>query len=44
MHFHRAVTSLVRNTTDLADAYRAMKIVISANDSAHSGRRVPLEF
>lgn len=44
MHFHRAVTSLVRNTSDLADAYRAMKIVISANDSAHSGRRVSLEF
>ncbi len=44
MHFHRAVTSLVRNTTDLAVAWRAMKIVISANDSAHSGRRVPLEF
>lgn len=44
MHFHRAVTSLVRNQADLADAYRAMKIVISANDSAHSGRRVPLEF
>jgi predicted dehydrogenase len=44
MHFHRAVTSLVRNPADLAVAYRAMKIVISANDSAHSGRRVPLEF
>ncbi len=44
MHFHRAVTSLVRNTTDLADAYRALSIVIGANESAESGRRVALEF
>lgn len=44
MHFHRAVTSLVRNPTDLTDAYRAMKIVITANASAQSGRRVDLNF
>jgi predicted dehydrogenase len=44
MHFHRAVTSLVRNTTDLTVAWRAMKIVIGANASAQSGRKVPLEF
>ena len=44
MHFHRAVTRLVRDRADLAVAYRAMKVVISANDSAHSGRRVTMEF
>ena len=44
MHFHRAVTSLVRNTTDLADAYRALSIVIGANESAETGRRVVMEF
>lgn len=44
MRFHRAVTSLVRNMTDLADAYRAVKIVLGANESAESGQRVPLEF
>ncbi len=43
-HFHRAVTSLVRNPGDLADAYRAMKVVTSAHDSAIDGRRINLEF
>lgn len=44
LHFHRAVTSLVRNTSNLSDAYRAMKIVTSAHDSANAGKRVALEF
>ena len=44
LHFHRSVTSLVRNYADLADAYRALKIVTSAHDSANEGRRVELEF
>lgn len=43
-HFHRAVTSLVRKTSDLDDAYRALRIVLAARESAASGRRVPLEF
>jgi hypothetical protein len=42
--FHRAVTSLVRNTTDLQDAYRAMTIVLSANESAKTGNRIQLSF
>ena len=44
LHFHRSVTSLVRNYTDLADAYRALKIVIGANNSASQGRRIELDF
>ncbi len=43
-HFHRAVTSLVQNTSDLEDACRAMKILVSANDSSVSGRRIDLKF
>ncbi len=42
MHFHRAVTSLVRNTSDLADAYRALRIVTAAHESATTGQRVRL--
>lgn len=42
--FHRSVTSLVRNQTDLIDAYRAMKIVLASNTSAESGQRIRLEF
>ena len=42
--FHRAVTSLVRNTTDLEDAYRALNIVLTAQTSYQEGRRLPLEF
>lgn len=44
VNFHRAVTSLIRKTTDPEDAYRAMKIVASANESARSGRRVILNY
>lgn len=42
--FHRAVTSLIRKTTDPEDAYRAMKVVISAHESAKSGQRVCLDY
>jgi predicted dehydrogenase len=40
--FHRAVTSLVRQTADLEDAYRALLIVQSARQSHLEGRRVPI--
>ena len=39
-HFHRAVTSLIRKRSDLEDAYRAMQVVLSANESAATGNRV----
>lgn len=42
--FHRAVTSLIRKTTDPEDAYHAMKIVVSANQSAKSGNRVTINY
>ena len=42
--FYRAVTSLVRNTTDLEDAYRALNIVLTARTSFQESRRLPLEF
>ncbi len=38
--FHRAVTSLIRKSSDLEDAYRAVQIVLSAERSAESGVRV----
>lgn len=37
--FYRAVTSLIRRTTDPDDAYRAMKIVVKAHLSAETGNR-----
>ena len=37
--FHRAVTSLVRKTCDLEDAYRALTIVQEARQSSREGRR-----
>ena len=40
--FYRAVTSLIRRTTDPQDAYRAMQIVVGAADSAATGNRVML--
>ena len=40
--FHRAVTSLVRKTGDLEEAYRAMLIVREARRSQQEGRRLPL--
>ena len=42
--FYRAVTSLIRKTTDPDDAYRAMKIVVSANESARTGNRVKISY
>ena len=42
--FHRAVTSLIRRTTDLEDAYRALNIVLTARQSSLDGRRLPIEF
>jgi predicted dehydrogenase len=40
--FHRAVTSLVRSTSGLEDAYRAMAIVQQAHKSHAEGRRIVL--
>ena len=40
--FHRAVTSLVRKTSDLEEAYRALLIVQEARRSHVEGRRIPL--
>jgi hypothetical protein len=42
--FHRAVTSLVRNTMGLEDAYRAMLVVQKAQASDAEGRRMPIEL
>jgi predicted dehydrogenase len=42
--FYRAVTSLIRKTTDPQDAYRAMKVVVSANESAKTGCRVDIDY
>lgn len=41
-HFYRAVTSLVRHTTDLEDAYRAICVVQAARRSHAEGRRIEL--
>ena len=38
--FYRAVTSLVRKTTDLEDAYRALSIVQQARKSHSEGQRI----
>jgi predicted dehydrogenase len=43
-HFYRAVTSLVRKTSDLEDAYHAMQIAVAAHTSCREGRRVPIEY
>ena len=42
--FYRAVTSLVRRSTDLIDTYRAMRVVIAANESVATGQRQRLKF
>ena len=42
--FHRAVTSLVRRTSDLEDAYRALSIVLQSQVSFREGRRRRLQF
>jgi predicted dehydrogenase len=43
-HFHRAVTSLVRRTADLEDAYRSLRIVLAARESAQTGQRISLDL
>jgi predicted dehydrogenase len=42
MHFYRAVTSLVRRTDDVEDAYRALSIVLAARRSFETGQRASL--
>lgn len=42
--FHRAVTSLVRKTSNLEDAYHALAIVLSARTSCQQSRRVALNL
>jgi predicted dehydrogenase len=42
MHFYRAVTSLVRKTDDVEDAYRALSVVLAARQSFDTGRRIDL--
>tara|TARA_R110002049_G_scaffold305056_1_gene501008 strand:+ start:54726 stop:55829 length:1104 start_codon:yes stop_codon:yes gene_type:complete len=39
-HFHRAITSLVRNLSDLDDAYHASRLLAAAYDSSMHGRRI----
>ena len=41
-HFYRSVTSLVRRTCDLEDAYRALRVVQAARQSHEEGRRIEL--
>ena len=41
--FYRAVTSLVRQTQDLDDAYAALQVVMAAQQSHDEGRRILLE-
>jgi predicted dehydrogenase len=42
-HFHRAVTSLVRRTSDLEDSYRAICMVQAARRSHEAGCRIELD-
>jgi hypothetical protein len=42
VHFHRAVTSLVRKTIGLEDAYQALRIVLMGQESARRGERLTL--
>ena len=42
MHFFRSVTSLVRRTCDLEDAYHAICVVQAARRSHEEGRRIAL--
>jgi predicted dehydrogenase len=44
MQFHRAVTSLVRKTGDLEDAYRALRVVLAAQESSCTGERIALSL
>ncbi|QDU56481.1 Gfo/Idh/MocA family protein [Aeoliella mucimassa] len=40
LHFHRQVASLLLKTASLEDAYRAMTIVLAAQQSHREGRRI----
>jgi predicted dehydrogenase len=42
MHFYRAVTSLVRRTDDVEDAYHALSVVLAARKSFDTGQRIYL--
>lgn len=42
--FHRSVTSLVRNSAGLDDAYRALAIILEARASHTQGRRIMLSL
>jgi predicted dehydrogenase len=42
--FHRAVTSLVRQTSGLEDGFRALAVVRAAQESEKTGSRVALRF
>lgn len=44
LHFHRSITSLVRNTSSLDDMHRAQRVVLEAHHSYTEGRRVRFEF
>jgi len=41
-HFHRSITSLVRRSGDIEDAYLAMRVVQAAVESHKEGRRIEL--
>jgi predicted dehydrogenase len=42
--FYRSVTSLVRNTSGLEDAYRALAVVLESRRSHAENRRISLDF
>ena len=42
--FHRAVTSLVRKSGDLEDAYRAVQITLEAKRSFQEGGRIAIDL
>ena len=42
--FYRAVTSLVRKTSDLEDAYRAVQVMLAAHVSCQTGTRQKISF
>lgn len=42
--FYRSITSLVRNQSDLVDAYRAMQVVLNSNESIRTGQKVQLKL
>jgi len=42
LSFYRSATSLMRDTSGLEDAYRALQIVMKAKTSCAEGRRIPI--